>query len=81
MEDKKKLALLIVNHLKTQLSDGSFTDESLESLEVAVQCIESAYNLDPTESNDVDTKLENIVKDYYKVKEKKVNYLFILFIR
>jgi len=81
MEDKKKLALLIVNHLKTQLSNGSFTDESLESMEVAVQCIESAYNLNPTESNDVDTKLENIVKDYYKVKEQKVNYLFILFIR
>lgn len=81
MEDQKKLALLIVNHLKTQLSNGSFTDESLESMEVAVQCIESAYNLNPTESDDVDTKLENIVKDYYKVKEQKVNYLFILFIR
>ncbi|KAE9535197.1 hypothetical protein AGLY_007930 [Aphis glycines] len=73
MEDKKKMALLIVNHLKTQLNNGSFTDESLESLEVAVQCIESAYNLNPTESDDVDTKLENIVKDYYKVKEQKSN--------
>lgn len=81
MEDKKKLALLIVNHLKTQLSNSNFTDESIESMEVAVQCIESAYNLNPTESNGVDTKLEDIVKDYYKVKEKKVNYLFILFIR
>jgi len=81
MEDQKKLALLIVNHLKTQLSNGSFTEESLESIEVAVQCIESAYNLNPTESNDVDAKLENIVNDYYKVKEQKVNYLFILFIK
>lgn len=78
MEDKKKLPLLIVNHLKTQLSNNSFTEESLESIEVAVQCIESAYNLNPTESNDVDIKLENIVKDYYKVKEQKVNYLFCL---
>ncbi|XP_025198197.1 small glutamine-rich tetratricopeptide repeat-containing protein alpha [Melanaphis sacchari] len=73
MEDKKKLALLIVNHLKSQLSNGSFNDESLESMEVAVQCIESAYNLNPTESNDVDAKLENIVNEYYKVKDQKTN--------
>jgi len=81
MEDKKKLALLIVNHLKTQLSNGSFSDESLESMEVAVQCIESAYNLNPTESDNVD-KLENIVKEYYQVREPMVNHLsFILNVR
>ncbi|XP_060856461.1 small glutamine-rich tetratricopeptide repeat-containing protein alpha-like [Metopolophium dirhodum] len=73
MEDKKKLALLIVNHLKTQLSNGSFNDESLESMEVAVQCIESAYNLNPTESDDVDIKLESIVKEYYQVREPVMN--------
>lgn len=73
MEDKKKLALLIVNHLKSQLSHGNFNDESLESMEVAVQCIESAYNLSPTESDRVDAKLESIVKEYYQVREQKVN--------
>jgi hypothetical protein len=78
MEDKKKVALLIVNHLKTQLSNGSFTDESLESMEVAVQCIESAYNLNPTESDNVDVKLEKLVKDFYKVKEHKVNNLLLI---
>lgn len=73
MEDKKRLALLIVNHIKTQLSNGSFNDESLESMEVAVQCIESAYNLNPTESENVDVNLESIVKEYYQVREFKVN--------
>ncbi|XP_022166700.1 small glutamine-rich tetratricopeptide repeat-containing protein alpha [Myzus persicae] len=73
MEDKKKLALLIVNHLKSQLSHGNFNDESLESMEVAVQCIESAYNLSPTESDRVDAKLESIVKEYYQVREQKPN--------
>jgi len=79
MEDKKKLALLIVNHLKTQLNNGSFNDESLESMEVAVQCIESAYNLNPTESDDVDIKLENIVNEHYQMKELKVNSLCVYF--
>jgi small glutamine-rich tetratricopeptide repeat-containing protein alpha len=73
MEDKKKLALLIVNHLKTQLTNGGFSEESLESMEVAVQCIESAYNLNPTESDGVDVKLESIVKEYYQVREQKTN--------
>jgi len=82
MENKKKLALLIVNHLKTQLSNGSFSDESLESMEVAVQCIESAYNLNPTESDEVTVKLESIVKEYYQVREPVVNnLLFILYVR
>ncbi|XP_015371446.1 PREDICTED: small glutamine-rich tetratricopeptide repeat-containing protein alpha [Diuraphis noxia] len=71
MEDKKKIALLIVNHLKTQLSNDSFNDESLESMEVAVQCIESAYSLNPTESDNVEVKLESIVKEYYQVREQK----------
>lgn len=75
MAEKKKVALLIVNHLKTQLRNGSFSDDSLESMEVAVQCIESAYNLNPTDSDGVDIKLENIVKEYYQQKEPKVNKL------
>lgn len=66
MEDKKKLAVLIVNHLKTQLQNGSFSDESLESMEVAVQCIESAYKLNPIESDNVDNNLENIIKEHYE---------------
>jgi len=78
MENKKKMALLIVNHLKTQLSNGSFNDESLESMEVAIQCIESAYNLNPTESDNVDAKLEMIVKEYYQVREQRVNYVLII---
>lgn len=73
MEDKKKLAVLIVNHLKTQLQNGSFSDESLESMEVAVQCIESAYKLNPIESDNVDKNLENIIKEYYEGAGKGVS--------
>jgi len=80
MEDKKKMAVLIVNHLKSQLSNGNFSDESLESMEVAVQCIESAYNLNPTESVGIDVNLESIVKEYYQVREYKVNNLLFILI-
>jgi len=66
MEDRKKLALLIVNHLKSQLDSSGFTEESSESMEVAIQCIESAYSLNSTDSTNVSVKLENIVKQYYQ---------------
>jgi len=66
MEDRKKLALLIVNHLKSQLDSSGFSEESSESMEVAIQCIESAYSLNSTDSTNVSVKLENIVKQYYQ---------------
>lgn len=66
MEDKKKLALLIVNHLKNELQSGDFSEENMESLEVSVQCIESAYSLNATESDDVNIKLEDILKEYFQ---------------
>lgn len=75
MENEKKLILLIVNHLKSQVNSGIFTEEPLESMEVAIQCIESAYGLNPTESDNVDNKLENIVKEHYQQAGSKVKIL------
>lgn len=67
MEDTKhKLALLIVNHLKNELRSGDFCEESVESLEVSVQCIESAYKLIPAESDNVDINLQDIVLQYFQ---------------
>ncbi|XP_050528861.1 small glutamine-rich tetratricopeptide repeat-containing protein alpha-like [Daktulosphaira vitifoliae] len=80
MEDKKKLAVLIVNHLKNQLNSGEFSSEALESLEVSVQCIESAYNINPAESDNIEKKLEDIVKEYFysdaNVKKETSNLNF-----
>jgi len=75
MEDKKKLALLIVNHIKSQLKSGGLNDDALESLEVAVQCIESAYNLNPQESVNVNITLEQIIKEYYESLEQRANIM------
>lgn len=80
MEDKKKIAILIVNHLKSELKTDTFNEESTESMEVAVQCIESAYNLNPTETENVDVKLEDIIKEHYPNVEPKVkiySYIYI----
>lgn len=73
MDDKKKLALLIVNHIKCQLNAGGLNADALESLEVAVQCIEAAFNLNPQESVKVDITLEEIIKKYYESLEQNVN--------
>jgi len=72
MDDRKKLALLIVNHMKNQLQSGIFDEDAKESLEVAVQCIESAYNLSQLESANVDITLEQIVKEYFENVGQKV---------
>lgn len=66
MEDQKRLTLLMVNHLKSQMTSGALKDESLESIEIAVQCIEWAYSLSSNESLTVNTKLEKIVQDHYQ---------------
>jgi len=78
MEDKKKLALLIVNHLKGQLKSNNYDGDALESLEVAVQCIESAYNLNPLESVNIHATLEQVIKEYNESLELKVNEIIIV---
>lgn len=72
IKERRKMASLIVNHLKAQLTDKIFCDDAIESMEVAVQCLESAYNLEATESDHVDVTLANIVKNYYEENGYKV---------
>lgn len=64
MDNNKRLAVLILNHLKTQLNSGKFGGDALESLEVSIQCIESAYNIHSSESDFVDKTLEDIISVY-----------------
>lgn len=41
----KGLVASIIKFLTKQLEDGDITEDSRESLEVAIQCLESAYNV------------------------------------
>ncbi|XP_025421759.1 small glutamine-rich tetratricopeptide repeat-containing protein alpha-like isoform X2 [Sipha flava] len=65
MDDRRRIAIIIVNHLKNELKSGNFSEDSVESLEVAVQCLESAYSLNPPDSDRVHINLENIIKEFY----------------
>ena len=46
----KGLVASIVQFLTQQLEDGGLTADSRESLEVAIQCLESAYNVQATDA-------------------------------
>lgn len=73
MDMQKKIALLIIHHLKRQLSSGNFSEEAFESLEVSIQCIESAYNLTPNENEDLGINLEEILELHFLGTGYKVN--------
>ncbi|XP_053558742.1 small glutamine-rich tetratricopeptide repeat-containing protein alpha [Bombina bombina] len=45
MEDKKRLAFSIIQYLHDQLHNGGLTSDAQESLEVAVQCLETAFGI------------------------------------
>lgn len=46
----KGLVASIIQFLTQQLEDGDITADSRESLEVAIQCLESAYNVQASDS-------------------------------
>ena len=48
--DVKGLVASIVQFLTQQLEDGGLTADSRESLEVAIQCLESAYNVQASDA-------------------------------
>ncbi|XP_076658864.1 small glutamine-rich tetratricopeptide repeat-containing protein alpha [Halictus rubicundus] len=61
----KGLVAAIVQFLTQQLEDGDITEESRESLEVAIQCLESAYNV---QASDTQTNF-NLLEVYQDTTE------------
>ncbi|KAM9331452.1 small glutamine-rich tetratricopeptide repeat-containing protein alpha [Gastrophryne carolinensis] len=45
MADKKRLAYSIIQYLQAQLQNGGLTSDAQESLEVAIQCLETAFEV------------------------------------
>lgn len=69
MEDEKKtMALLIAKYLKSELNSGQLSDETFGSIDIAMQCISSAYELKPSEIKNCNLNLENIVKEHYNIQ-------------
>lgn len=64
----KGLVASIIKFLTKQLEEGDITADSRESLEVAIQCLESAYNVQATDAppnfdllNTYDAATENFI--------------------
>ncbi|OQR66579.1 small glutamine-rich tetratricopeptide repeat-containing protein alpha-like [Tropilaelaps mercedesae] len=47
MTESKRLAVCVLRYLKGELSNPAVSEESKESLEVAIQCLESVYEVGP----------------------------------
>lgn len=45
MADKKRLAFSIIQYLQDQLHNGGLSSDAQESLEVAIQCLETAFDV------------------------------------
>ncbi|KAM4709488.1 small glutamine-rich tetratricopeptide repeat-containing protein alpha [Discoglossus pictus] len=45
MEDKKRLAFSIIQYLHDELQNGGLSSDAQESLEVAIQCLETAFGV------------------------------------
>ncbi|XP_062568112.1 small glutamine-rich tetratricopeptide repeat-containing protein beta-like [Saccostrea cucullata] len=53
MADVNKLVFSIVKFLKDQTTQENLSEDSIESLEVAIQCLESAYNIDTQDESHI----------------------------
>lgn len=53
MADVNKLVFSIIKFLKDQTTTGPLSEESIESLEVAIQCLESAYGIDMADESTI----------------------------
>jgi len=56
MSNKKRLVVSIIQFLNEELVTGACNEDAAESLEVAVQCLESSYNVEPGDSSLLPTK-------------------------
>ncbi|BES89844.1 Hypothetical proteinall glutamine-rich tetratricopeptide [Nesidiocoris tenuis] len=45
MDDKKRLMMSVLHHLRGELNSGQLDSEQAEGLEVAIQCLESIYGV------------------------------------
>uniref|UniRef100_A0A1B6M1A5 SGTA homodimerisation domain-containing protein n=1 Tax=Graphocephala atropunctata TaxID=36148 RepID=A0A1B6M1A5_9HEMI len=70
MSDIRQLVYAMVRVLKGEVTDGKLSKDDTESVEIAVQCLESAYGLEASEpSLDLDCSLQAILQHYITNQE------------
>ncbi|XP_037070292.1 small glutamine-rich tetratricopeptide repeat-containing protein alpha-like [Pollicipes pollicipes] len=69
MSDAKKIVFSIIQFLNAQLQDGGLSQDSQESLEVAVQCLETSFGVTATDTHlAVEKPLPQIFTDGLQLK-------------
>ena len=67
MSDKRRLAFSIIQFCQQELQANDLSDDAKESLEVASQCLQSAYALNVEDKHlEVSKTLENIFQEATK---------------
>lgn len=70
MSTVKSLVASIIHFLNDQMQNGGLSSDAVESLEVAIQCLESAYSVSSTdESLKPNTSLLDVYRDYTGVTD------------
>ncbi|RPD81654.1 TPR-like protein [Lentinus tigrinus ALCF2SS1-7] len=76
MSNKQRLVLSIIEFLNQSIKDGTIKEDDRESLEVAIQCIGEAFDVDPNDQAQVDrlsvkpANLLSIFDVFLKTKDK-----------
>jgi hypothetical protein len=53
-EARRRLALAIIEHLQSEVKDGTITNEMEESVEVAIDCLAQCYELNLEDRDSLD---------------------------
>eukprot|EP00794_Sanderia_malayensis_P003532 gene3532-4033_t len=54
MDSKRKLAYMIIKHLKSESKSSEYSEDVHESLEVAIECLENCYKINDQSSSEFD---------------------------
>lgn len=79
MGSVKHLVASIVHFLNDQMHNGGLSSDAAESLEVAIQCLESAYSVSVADASlRPNTPLLDIFRDYCGTLDEVSNILYFL---
>lgn len=75
MSETKRIVYAIIKFLRNQLNAGELSMEGLEGVEVAIQCLESAYDISINDTHlDTTMALEELVQSVTEVSVQTFSY-------
>ncbi|KAK9454564.1 hypothetical protein V1511DRAFT_488932 [Dipodascopsis uninucleata] len=70
---KERLALGIVDFLQTSVNDGTIADDSVDSVQVAIECLQDVFNIDMSQKDTIlgQQSLLSIFQAFEKVRDSR----------